>query len=249
MENSNKRSDEYNPLCQDNKTGELQLNIGDKRQLIHTSPCSSTPSTHPLATTHGSPKESFVANLLNDNDIMPQEYHDRDKEQQMEVKEDEGTPYIPEVVEHHDEPEPIANDINNHVVGGLFSPPPIHLEQYHPHIEHISGEHHGPHGPPPINELEYNHPQNEHHEIVEDSHHDNTHDDADEGLYDLPPIHELESHHDEHFDDHHGDYGHHGDYVHEATTHPEKGKSFVQFLHYYRKLTNRKINAVGLYPR
>ena len=82
--------------------------------------------------------------------------------------------------------------------------------------------------PPPINELEHNHPQNEHHEIVEASHHADTHDDADEGLYDLPPIHELESHHDNHFDDHHGDLeGHHGDYVHEATTHPEKGTFFV----------------------
>ena len=153
-------------MCQDGETGKVHLNIGDiddKRQLIQPSPCSI--DGHSVVSPEDSSKEAVIANLLNDNDIMPQKYHDRDKDLQLDSKEEEDVPYIPEVVEQH-----------------------------HAAVEEVGGSHHNHHG--------------------------------DDGVFDLPPIHDLEHHaHHEHEDHHHHHaplHGH-GEYIHEAKTHAEEG--------------------------
>ena len=106
---------------------------------------------------------------------MPQEYYDRDKEHEMDVKEDVGAPYIPEVVEHHDEPEVIGAGINNHVAGGLFDPPPIQELEHHELSHHEVAEgnhgldHEGLYDLPPIHNLEQYNPHYEHGEYVHEA--------------------------------------------------------------------------------
>jgi len=86
-------------LCKDTN-GKVKLDIDGKRQLINTKPC--------RGKVQESLKDSVVASLLNDDDIMPDYEKSKQNlhgEEEREWKEDEREPYLmssePDV--HHEE--------------------------------------------------------------------------------------------------------------------------------------------------
>ena len=129
----------------------LNMREGDRRQLIHTSPCSNgvhggASIGQSLVSPETSSKEAVIANLLDDNDIMPEGYHERHKHLQHDSHNEEGSPYVPEIVQHHENPE----ETHHGVIGDL---PPIHHnpdlshDNHHEdhHVSHDNSHQHGEH--------------------------------------------------------------------------------------------------------